>query len=598
MQAAKVLDAVRKELLRPERVAEDLEDLGPEGRRLLLWIYASEERGLTEEELMEAHPGTTSEARHLFAKSAYDLLALCRDGETRSYHGFKELHPLLLPPLLAEFVPAAPLPEKVVWVSLREYAASHAAHFLARCASGQVKATQAGELHRKHITEMGKRFQKGDALAASVGEEEVGFWFRFSAESGLLAHRDGDITLTDAAHTLLEKSSEELLEAARTHWHSRKAHGLRRTLATMAADGEPRSVSGLAVLLHGMAKGQKSKVDKQGLSTWENLPALLRDAFLVGACEFGMSKGRVAVIRFLPENWTPPESEGSLSPMGLPNLEALIPIHAPLLRLFQTELCALRENDEKLVRYRFTKESVVRGLQAGLSQESLGGLAEWVGFDPAARRILQEWASLFASTRFRELLVLQVKDPARLAELQDFPEFMRCVSETLPGYGFVVPAHQRRTVRELLEHFGLCPGDEKADPEPALPLVIESQDKETTFVIGDPVYRETEPVFMDLPDLPEEGQGRPRPLESEAERVNLLERAIFQGQQVEFVYAPEPIPTAPRLRLKPLHLLRHKSPMKLIGVDSASGHRNEYLIDQVQFLKVVEQGIKAKSFDE
>jgi hypothetical protein len=64
------------------------------------------------------------------------------------------------------------------------------------------------------------------------------------------------------------------------------------------------------------------------------------------------------------------------------------------------------------------------------------------------------------------------------------------------------------------------------------------------------------------------------------------------------VNVPEPIPTAPRLRLKPLHLLRHKSPMKLIGVDSASGHRNEYLIDQVQFLKVVEQGIKAKSFDE
>src|SRR5690606_7596486 len=109
---------------------------------------------------------------------------------------------------------------------------------------------------------------------------------------------------------------------------------------------------------------------------------------------------------------------------------------------------------------------------------------------------------------------------------------------------------------ELLEHFGLCPGDEKQNPEPALPLTLESPEGDGSFVIGDPVYRENEPVFMDLPDLPQEGHGRPRPPESEAERVNILERAIFQGQQVEFVYAPEPVPTAPRLRLKPLHLLR------------------------------------------
>src|SRR5690606_16930364 len=122
-----------------------LETLEPEARRLLLAIYASEERGMLEGELVRGCEGGAPEAGYALGVFEYELLALRREGEQRSWHGFRELAPALLPRLLAEFAPPVETPAQTAWISNAPHAASHFCHFLARAARGDLRLTQTGE---------------------------------------------------------------------------------------------------------------------------------------------------------------------------------------------------------------------------------------------------------------------------------------------------------------------------------------------------------------------------------------------------------------------------------------------------------------------
>jgi predicted DNA-binding transcriptional regulator YafY len=86
-------------------------------------------------------------------------------------------------------------------------------------------------------------------------------------------------------------------------------------------------------------------------------------------------------------------------------------------------------------------------------------------------------------------------------------------------------------------------------------------------------------------DAPAEAERAARVMEdSPAQRLRALENAIASQRSVEFTYGNG---TA-RVKVQPLHVLRNREPMKLIAVDMASGHRNEYALDQMQALRVGE----------
>src|SRR5690606_6445641 len=112
--------------------------------------------------------------------------------------------------------------------------------------------------------------------------------------------------------------------------------------------------------------------------------------------------------------------------------------------------------------------------------------------------VLAEWAASYASASFREVFMLRVRDAERMADLEAFPRFMELVTETIPGYGFVLPRTARESARELLRAFDLQPGDEgdgtaagrravtgdAADPAWSLPV----------FPHGEVAYRHVAPV--------------------------------------------------------------------------------------------------------
>jgi len=70
-----------------------------------------------------------------------------------------------------------------------------------------------------------------------------------------------------------------------------------------------------------------------------------------------------------------------------------------------------------------------------------------------------------------------------------------------------------------------------------------------------------------------------------AKLVETLEEAIAGEKKIEFSY-PAPLPK--RISLRPLLLLKHRDPVKLIGIELDSGHRNEYVLENVKALRIME----------
>jgi hypothetical protein len=209
LQATQIMDEVRTRALTPARVQAVLKTLDPEARRLLLAIYGAEERGILEAELVRGGGGGPVWTGYWLGVLEYELLIVCRDGESRSYHGFREMVPLLLPSLLSEFA----APEKALesgWISNAVHTTAHLCHFLGRVALGGIRLTQAGELHRKSLQELAKSFISGAPLSGALAEEEVVFLFRFAVDSGLLLEEDGDLHLSSLAAAWLEEGRVDI----------------------------------------------------------------------------------------------------------------------------------------------------------------------------------------------------------------------------------------------------------------------------------------------------------------------------------------------------------------------------------------------------
>jgi hypothetical protein len=586
VSASKVSEAVLASALDPERLDAVLNDLEAGGRRLLLAVYAAEERGMLESELVRGCDEGVGPAGYWLGAFEYELLALRREGEQRSYHGFRELSPILLPRLLAEFAPEAEVTAHTAWVSNAPHVASHFCHFLARAARGELRLTQNGELHRKGLQELGRAFASGDALSSVAGEEEAVFLFRFAVDSDLLLDDEGVLRPAPLATELLEDGGAEFSLRLREWWLRRRARGLERVLAALSARGAAFGASALAPIFAVYEGWDKARAKAPAeLTTWENLPRLLRELWLLGGVEFAMQRGRVRWARV-------PAPEAARAPVesarGLPNFEALVPGGIPLNRLFQIELLASRENDERVIRYRFTKDSVVAGLRAGLGTDLLEEVASWLGFEAPARRVLAEWAATYASASFRDLFVLRVRDAVRFADLEAFPRFMDLVTEVIPGYGFALPRSARERARELLRAFDLQPGDETeargASKRPAFGEGADAAWSLPVFAHGEAAYRHVAPVRKEGAREETSAKGEPGRGETPARRLRELEGAIAAQRVVEFTYGNG---TA-RVRAQPLHVLRNRDPMKLIAVDLASGHRNEYELDRMLALRVGE----------
>ncbi len=633
MQAAKVIQLVYDWALEKKRIEAALQEADVQGRHLLALIYVAEDRGATETELLGSLDGfPPSQVLMLLGKLEQELLIFTRDADkTRTYHGFREMAHVVLPSVLREKWVSGTGVESANWISYRHFLTSHLCHFLCQVALGAVKITQSGEMHRKDQQELAARFSFGEKLSTALPGEEVQLLLHFAAATQLVLQEDGLLYLSSEGKAILRGSRNGAWRQLTEWWTGSRVHGMAYTLKALAKlvtvggaeesgaqVDPPGSASRISpwANLYWIYSGPQRKgyLDEKNAFTWENLPKVLQELWLLGFVEFGMTKGRIGWIRpatetlalFLsdggpegteangmaadaaPSHAAPTHNTGTTRPISLPNLESLVPLDSPFAWQHRLELVGHKSNDEFMGRFHFTKESVIQGLQAGLPMEEFTELLTWLGFEAPARRTLLDWASTYASTLFMDALVLKVSDPVRFRELQEIPQFLELVTEVIPNYGFVLNRQNKPMVKELLQHFGLVPGEDARRTLNLEKVVLSSTGTAWELAVpdpGQPAYRESPGSMRAPPSLPQDKQSVATREQEMAKLVETLEEAIAGEKKIEFSY-PAPLPK--RISLRPLLLLKHRDPVKLIGIELDSGHRNEYVLENVKALRIME----------
>ncbi len=617
MQAAKVVQLVYDWAVKSERIADSLKTADVQGRHLIALIYASEERGAAEAELLGSLEGfPPSQALMLLGRLEQELMIFSREGDKgRTFHGFRELADRVLAGVLPDqWLGAAA--ESASWISFRHFLTAHLCHFLCQVALGAVKITQNGEMHRKDAQELAQRFTFGERLSTALPAEEVQFLLHFAVGTSLVQQEDGLLHLSAEGKALLRGDRREAWRRVAEWWMESRVHGMAHTLKALAGlPAEPATgrVSPWANILWIYSGPQRKGFhDAKASFTWENLPKSLQELWLLGLVDFGMTKGRIAWVRpertalaylaaHLPaysedgEQLVPAPAADDVGntghptrPISLPNMESLVPLDSPISWQQRLELVGHKSNDEFMGRYRFSKESVIQGLQAGLTMQEFAELLGWLGFEGPATQTLLEWASTYASTLFMDALVLKVSDPVRFRELQEIPQFLELITEVIPNYGFVLNRHNKPRVKELLQHFGLVPGEDARRILDLGPVSLAGAG--TAWELprpepGPPAYRESPGSLRAPPQEKVDKDGKSAREQEMKERIETLEEAIAGEKKIEFSYSA---PLMKRISLKPLLLLKHKDPIKFIGIELDSGHRNEYVLEQAKALRIVE----------
>lgn len=606
LQASFLSESVQAWAADPARIQASLKALDPAALQILGLLYAAGDRGLRESELPNLLGGSEKAAldklQAVLARFESELLAYRRKDAEYSYHGFREIRDLFLPGFLRDFL--APQPEKAEegLLSHHRFLLAHAAHLLSRIALGNVKMTLVGELYRKDEQAFADRMTSLHGLSPSAAMEEMNLLFRFFADEEFLVQEEGRCLLSAEGLGFCRLTSEKALARILTWWNAKRQKGIASFLTALLPFEGLSLPLGRFVELTAPLSGKPSKPGaemKAGLS-WDSLPVTVKDLYLLGFVDFRQGKGRLRGIR-LREGlgaaiafWEGGEesllqSGAPAKPLSLPNLESLLPLEADFFLRFLLEMTAERCNDESLTRYRFRKETLVAGLGGGISQGRFSSFMDLLGLPGSVAQTLKEWAESFFTATFTEPLLLRIRDPRRYDELAQIPEFLALTEESLPKFGFLIRRSAKSSVRDILFHFGLTPGEGPSKPPAGTAFVLTPS---ASFPLpppppdGEIQYGEREKALPDiLPLRKSRDAARPALTQDAAEKLRILEEVLSQGRSVEFSYGDN----APKKMVaKPILLIKHREPMKFIAIEGESGHRNEYLLDKARELQPAE----------
>ncbi len=599
LQATQVVGSVFAWACASSRTTKILGSLNALELHILALVYCSENRGLAESELLASMDRKfQTPLLNALAKLEYELLIFTHKGGATSFHGFSEFVENILAFTFEKSIKTAGATPH--WISHNNFLLSHVCHFLGQAALGGMKITQNGDMHRKDKNALAAHFTSSEKLSVSIPSDEAQFITQCAIDKGWILEDAGDIWLCDVGRNFVKQDRYSAFREILSWWQEQRILGIKEVLKAWQQldSSEPKAytIDSWAQLLWVYAGQKKKKISEDSTGcTWETLPRTLQELWLLGIVDFGLDKGKILSVRLVPKsasllerNTNDSDSQKNMAPISLANLESLVPIQTDLEKQFYLELVGHRANDEMMVKYHFNKQSVVHGLQSGFPMQTFEALLTWLRYEPAATRTLMEWASSYASAIFLDTIVLKVSDPKRLHELLEIPQLQELMQEYIPNYGFILAKSAKAQVRELLHQFGLMPGDSQAQrPElkPILNTDIDSIWAKPNFNLADPQYWEGLPQRVPISASAIEKNSAAPVEQGNPEKIKLIEKAIKLGKKIEFTF---PLGQSKRIFVSPLGVIKHKEPFKLIGTEQGSGHRNEYLLDEIKALKSAE----------
>jgi hypothetical protein len=426
-------------------------------RHCMSLIYNSASRGLTFNELRLTIP--VSKCRDLQSF----LLSMCREyllwrspsGNTTVYYGFANFIEIFNEPLTD--APAV----KGVDVFYQNLVDWHICEVLALAMLGELKVNNSNLLHRHSYQICTDMFTTAKQISEKAAENELSLIFNFFMNSGWLEQEDARLIPTEKALDFIRKNGFRLHQDVLSWWIKERFRGERshcvRLLKTLE---QPRSAQCAASIFWVMDPTYRLQ-EKEGVMSWDALPRLLRELWILGLVRFTMVNGKVATISLeqAGRDWiessviSVPEQNISC----LPNFELITSTGTSPRVLLLLACLAKVENDEMYLRFSLNRESYIRGLKSGIAESEIENFKGWIKPPANVESTLAEWNSSYYGAKVQTVRLLKIESANVLSELSRFPQFMECTNEYIPGYGFVLKPELESRAFEILTNYGFSP---------------------------------------------------------------------------------------------------------------------------------------------
>jgi len=445
------------------RVTSRFAHMEPWQKRCLNLVYHSSSRGLTFNELRLTVPvGKNKELRSF-------LLEMCRDffiwrsqvSGTSVYHGF------------ADFVHCFEIEPQVAAESSKPFAeygsllAWHICYVLSLAKRGELRLNTNGTLNRRSYQMCEAAFAASAKVSPKACENEIALIFSFLTQREWLEQENSCLYPSEVAYEFLRTSGFRLHQYVLTWWlEARFRNDALHCKRLLECVSDARSVSDAAYLFWVMDPTSRILETNRHLA-WDYLPRPMRELWLIGLLKFRFESGKVSAVAMsdVGREWVVnsvlPQNEGQVS--MLPNFDLVVSASMSPQLLFYVACLAKVKNDEAFLCFNFDRDSYLAGLKSDIPESDMEQLISWIKPPENVLSTFREWNASFYGAKVRTVRLLKIDDQKILGELSRFAQFMECVEEYIPGYGFVLDAKKESFALNILESFGYCPFSDRSE---------------------------------------------------------------------------------------------------------------------------------------
>jgi len=586
---SEIIQIVLDWALDTHRVAAEFSALDPLQQELLYLIYANGPEGLNRRQISRLfnEENTSDLLSALNKMRQVYLLTRSKTEHGEYYLGFQEFAPQV-EKLFTQGL-FAPVKSKASQHTYQHLFLNHLIIFCAWAHRNKVKIGTEGEIHRRYQQNFTQRLEYSRAFIGEHADDEVLFLLEAASAMQLLGLREKEIHPGPQLLTFLESSRQQQFRMIFDWWI--KTRGLEKTtlMPILEALQEERDINFPARLFRSL---EKHPSGFQSPTEWMQLPAIIRDMWTIGLITLSGAQGDIRGIQVNSELLSilrQPDSgdsgDNQQAPWVTPGFEIILPDNPPATWIFIMEYLGEGMNDDLILRYQLTKNSVVEGLKVGIPFHLAPDIVlDWSSEIDNVHTALQEWRSIVENSNLGRTCYLKIQDKNKMQELLELPDFVDVIEETIPDWGFLFPESSLVQVQELISHFGLEPAYPMDKPAPLQAIRRNSQSEPSAKSINSDVFDyDTDSEQSTGADLSYTKYSNQFQQLEYNQILQVIRYASVMDQDLEVMLQDNET-----RRFKDVFLDNHSDPAKLCGQDD-TGSQAELIIPDISKIRIPQE---------